>query len=255
MDPRYRRAFLCGLLGVTLLANPLYLYPEGVSYETTYTYEAAPIDYLPYDSQTTTEFKSCGWNPLQSAECAFVEEMADGDAVEVRLDADRGVDDEFWSYDYVRANGRYYEPNATLEENDTLEGDETGESRTLTLSLEPVSEETVKRAMSEDLDGVPRYAREALRNGSVNVTEEHVGEPDRFYVRHEGRYYVVEPVTSERVPTGWGYKEPSDVQIDAMRLGGWIAGIALIWRAGEWSERGRRATKRNERRGRSDRRR
>ncbi|KAB1192732.1 hypothetical protein GJR96_04460 [Haloferax sp. MBLA0076] len=227
MNRQNWRGFVLLLLGVALLANPLYLYPENVSYETEYTYEASTIDHLPHTSHVTYRFTSCGWNPLQSAECAVVNDMARGDAVELRLDPDRGVDDELWSFEYVRADGRYFEPNATLD------------GRTLTLSLDPVSEETVKRALSQDIDEVPQHVRRAVQNGRSTVTEEGVYEAETYYVEHGGQYYLVEPAQSERVPTGWGWKEPSTIAIDAMRLAGWIGGVALIWRGGEWTERGR----------------
>lgn len=236
MNRQNWRALGLLLLGVTLLANPLYLYPDGVSYETTYTYEASTVDYLPSTAHTSSHFKSCGWNPLQSAECAVINDMARGDSVELRLDPDRGVDSEFWSFDYVRADGRYYEPNTTLE------------GHNLTLSLTPVSEETVKRALSEDLDEAPQYVRTAVRNGSSTVAEADVYEADTHYVEHEGKYYIVRPAQSERRPTGWGWKTPSQVQIDAMRLAAWIGGIVSLWRAGEWAERGRRAAESTQRR-------
>ncbi|MGB9957130.1 hypothetical protein ACOZ4B_12170 [Haloferax prahovense] len=227
MNRENRLAVVFLLLGVALLANPLYLYPDGVSYEKTYTYEASAVDYLPHTSDAFYRVKSCGWNPLQSAECAAIIDMARGDPVELELDPDRGVDPEFWSFDYVRADGRYFEPNATLD------------GRTLTLSLHPVSTETVKRTLAEDLDESPRYVREAIRDGSSTVTESELYEPETHYVAFEGRYYVVEPVESERVPTGWGWKAPSDAAIEAMRLAAWIGGVACVWRAGEWTERGR----------------
>lgn len=227
MNRQNWRGFVFLLLGVALLANPLYLYPDGVSSETTYTYEASTVDSLPHTTHTDYHFKSCEWNPLQSAECAVVNDMARGDPVELRLDPDRGVDSEFWSFDYVRADGRYFEPNATLD------------GRELTLSLDPVSAETVKRNLSRDFDEVPHHAQEAVRNGTSTVTEDDVYEARTHYVRYEGRYYVVTPAESERRPTGWGWKEPSDISIDAMRLAAWIGGVALVWRAGEWTERGR----------------
>ncbi|CQR49337.1 MULTISPECIES: hypothetical protein [Haloferax] len=227
MNRENRIAVVLLVLGVALLANPLYLYPDGVSYEKTYTYEASAVDYLPHTSDTFYRVKSCGWNPLQSAECVPIIDMARGDPVEVELDPDRDVYSEFWSFDYVRTDGRYFEPNATLD------------GRTLTLSVDPVPTETVKRNLSEDLDESPRYVREAVRNGTSTVTEEDAYEARSHYVESDGRYYVVEPVESERAPTGWGWKAPSDAAIDAMRLAAWIGGVACIWRAGEWTERGR----------------
>ncbi|WP_148413743.1 hypothetical protein [Haloferax sp. KTX1] len=227
MNRENRIALVLLVLGVALLANPLYLYPDGVSYEKTYTYEASAIDYPPQTGDASYRVKSCGWNPLQSAECAAIMDMARGDPVELQLDPDRDVYSEFWSFDYVRTDGRYFEPNATLD------------GRTLTLSVDPVSTETVKRDLSEDLGESPRYVREAVRNGTSTVTEEDAYEARSHYVRHDGRYYVVEPVESERAPTGWGWKAPSDAAIDAMRLAAWIGGVACVWRAGEWTERGR----------------
>ncbi|ELZ73868.1 hypothetical protein C457_01255 [Haloferax prahovense DSM 18310] len=227
MNRENRRAVVLLVLGVALLANPLYLYPDGVSSEKTYTYEASAVDYLPHTADAFYRVKSCGWNPLQSAECASIIDMARGDPVELELDPDRDVHPEFWSFDYVRADGRYFEPNATLD------------GRTLTLSLHPVSTETVRRNLSEDLDESPRYVRDAVRNGSSTVSGSELYETETHYVESEGRYYVVEPVESERVPTGWGWKTPSDAAIEAMRLAAWIGGVACVWRAGEWTERGR----------------
>lgn len=241
MDPRHRRALLFCLLGVALLANPLYLYPENVSYETTYTYEATETDRIPHHADIDTEIERCSLIGVGSDTCVVARDMASGEPVEVPLEdseetAENLRDDLFWEYDFVSVGSSYYEPNVTVA------------NRAVRLSLDPVAEQTVRETAAEPLDETPRYVRWAVENGTVNVTEEQVPYEARyFYVEHENTYYLVEPVRSERVPTGWGWREPSDVAVDAMRLVGWIGGVALIWRAGEWSERGRRAQERRER--------
>jgi hypothetical protein len=243
MDRRHRRALLFGLLGVTLLANPLYLYPENVSHGTTYTYETTETDRIPQRTDTHTDIERCDLNDFGSDTCVVASDMASGDPVEVSL-ADGevsladgevtagNIDEElFRAYDFVRLESRYYEPTAIVE------------NRTLRLSLNPVSEQSVKQTAAEDLEETPQHVRWAVENGTVTLTGAQVPyEARHFYVEHEGAFYAVEPTASERRPTGWGWKTPSTVVVEAMRLGAWITGIGLIWRAGEWSERGRRVT-------------
>jgi hypothetical protein len=69
------------------------------------------------------------------------------------------------------------------------------------------------------------------------------------YVEDDGRYYLVEPVESDRRPTGWGWKTPSGLAVEAMRLATWIGGVAALWRASGPNGAGaqRRAETREER--------
>ena len=235
MDPRYRRALLFAVFGVALLANPLYLYPDGVSSETTYTYEATETDRIPEADALRVDVRECHF---ASRECDVARGMAQGTPVEVPAEEGDGGDirdDAYWGYDYVELSDGYYEPNMTVE------------NGTLVLSLDAVSTETVRQAAATDVEDTRPFVQWAMENGTVNVTDERVPyEARRFYVERGETYFLVEPTASERRATGWGWKTPSDVAVDAMRLGAWLAAIAFLWRAGEWSERGRRAQKRRD---------
>lgn len=236
MDPQYRRALLLFVLGVALLANPLYLYPDDVSYESVYTYEAMPTDRVPDQTHHGVDVLDCDWHPIRAQRCVVARAMARGDRVELPLWDDEPVTAELHTeYDYVETPEGYFRPNLTVQ------------NGTVVLSLESVSRATVVRAAAEPLDGTPGYVRRAGRNGTATVGGDALVEPRRFFVRHEGRYYLVEWTDRERRPTGWGWKTPSDAAIDGMRLLAWLGGVALLFRAGEWSERGRRtATRRRE---------
>ena len=240
MNAPYRRATVLVVLGVTLLANPLYLYPENVSYEETVTFEAESATYVPnHHDDLDARIRSCAWHPMRSWECAILRDLARGDRVELPLDADQTVSrDLFGSLDYVRTADGYFRPNHTVTKG------------TLVLTLEPVGEATVKRAAAENLSDVPSVVRRAVVDGSASVAEpaDWVAERSRYYVRDGGAYYTVEVTNTERRPTGWGWKEPPRIAVEAMRLTAWIGGIVALWRAGEWSERGRRAAQVGERR-------
>ncbi|WP_410765980.1 hypothetical protein [Haloferax sp. DFSO60] len=236
MNRQNWRAFGLLVLGVALLANPLYLYPESVSYETELTYEAEETARIPKQAETWTDIKWC-YGATSTRECGVAAALTDGDSLRVPLDHDRTLDEPLPNdYDYVRIDGQYYEPVESIE------------NSTLVIELEPVADETVRNAAAEEYADARSFARSAIENGSATVIEDEVYDSGTLFIERGGTYYKVSPVESERRPTGWGWKEPSRLHLDAMRLTAWIGGIACLWRAGEWTERGRQAAESTQRR-------
>jgi hypothetical protein len=229
VNREYRRALVLVVLGVALLANPLYLYPEDASRETTYTYDATPTDRIPERLDSAADVRSCGWHPMQSWECAVFRDAARGDPVELPLRPDETVGEELFHVDYVRTLEGYYRPNATVE------------NGTLALTLRPASRETVRAALAEDVGESRPFVRRAVANGTATVSEREAHEPRAYFVRDGETYYLVEVASSTTRPTGWGWTDPPRTAIEAMRLVAWLGGVASLWRAGEYSERGRRA--------------
>ncbi|SFR33387.1 hypothetical protein [Halogeometricum limi] len=229
MNPQYRRALLFAVLGVLLLGNHVYAYPDGVSSEERITYEATEADGVP-DAEyvrTTVDVRRCSWTPIRSRTCAFERSLDDGGALRVPV-GDEPTRETYAAHDFVRTPEGYFRPNTTLEDG------------ALVLRLDPVSESTVRDALATEFDRAPEYVQTAIREGTVTVNEDDVYEESRFYVVRDGTYYLVEPTANEYVVTGWGWRDPPHIAVEAIRLGGWIAGVALLVRAGEWSERGRR---------------
>jgi hypothetical protein len=239
MNRQNWRGFVLLLVGVALLANPLYLYPENVSYETDVTFEAQQIDEIPQHGRLGMDLRygsletNIHWCPGTGRECAIAEALADGQTLTYDIPShhDPSDDDEplHADYDYVRltdGQDSFYRPTQTVENGSVV------------LSLEQVDEETVMQAAAEEYhSGRPLHA--AVENGTTTVVEDEVYRDGPILVERNGTYYVVRAVESDRHPTGWGWKEPSRIVIEGMRLAAWIGGIGLIWRAGEWTERGR----------------
>ncbi|KAB1186993.1 MULTISPECIES: hypothetical protein [Haloferax] len=239
MNRQNWRGFVFLLVGIALLANPLYLYPDNVSYETAVTFEGEQIDEIPRHGQLEMDLRygnlqtDIHWCPGNGRECAIAEALADGQTLRYDIPSHRepgDYDEPFPAdYDYIHLSegeGDYYRPAQTVENGSVV------------LSLEQVDEGTVMQAAAEEYHS-DRPLHAAVENGTTTVVEDEVYWDGAILVEQNGNYYVVRAVESDRYPTGWGWKAPSPIVIDAMRLAAWIGGVALIWRAGEWTERGR----------------
>ncbi|ELZ87292.1 hypothetical protein C453_03039 [Haloferax elongans ATCC BAA-1513] len=231
MNRQNRRALVCLLVGVALLANPLYVYPESVSYETTLTYEAEATNEIPEYGHHDIDIRWCPGG----RDCAVASALASGQTL--RVDLPTGSTAEEYDeplahdYDYVRlaeGDARFYRLVERFDDG------------SLVLTVEPVADEAMRKAAAEESEDVPEYVQSAIETGSATVTESEARE-HTWFVEHDGQYYEVRNTGQTRTPTGWGWKAPPDIVVEAMRLTGWIGGIALVWRAGEWTERGRNA--------------
>lgn len=229
MNRQNRRGLVFLLLGVALLANPLYLYPGNVSHETTLTYEAERTDEVPRSGTLEADVRWCEDATTIARECAIAAALAGGDTLRAPLSDDGFEDAERPSsdYQYVRVADGYYRPI------------ETYENGSLVVSLDPVTHAEVMRAAAVAYEDARPHLREAVDSGSATVRRDDVSRRDTRLVERDGAYYAVRVTESDRHPTGWGWKEPSQFVVDALRLAGWIGGVALVWRAGEWTERGR----------------
>lgn len=215
-------AALLVLVGLVLLANGAWAYPNEVSYETVGTYEAEPTDRLPAQSYSLVDYHDCRRHHTRA--CAHARHVAaDGP---VRVDAVH-PNESLHGLDYVTLNdGGHYRTTERVE------------NGTVVLDLERVDREQLQAALADD-DGY-RFIERAVENGSSAVrepSEEFYDRdyPSRTYLEQDGTVYRVELVETERRATGWGWREPPGWVVNLLRLSGWIGGVVLLVRAGQVS--------------------
>jgi hypothetical protein len=116
VDARHRRALVLGVVGLAPLANPLYRYPDGVSYETTYTYGATQTERIPdHLGSLRADVETCSMYPLQSVDCAVTRDLARGDVVALPLRPDETVGRDLLAADFVRTLDGDHRPTAAVE--------------------------------------------------------------------------------------------------------------------------------------------
>jgi hypothetical protein len=221
---RERHAALLVLLGALLLSNGAWAYPDGVSYADRYAYEAERTA-----DPETDAVADCDFYPLHSRACAVANRLADGEEIRYDAAADgTGIETPLPAgYDYVQTYGNdYYRPTERIE------------NGTVVLGLEPVARERVLRSVAENYSEVRPVVRRAVDEGRTTVTLPG-GTParNRQFVERDGAFYTVRASRTGRVPTGWGWREPPRIVVEAIRLTGWIGGAALLVRAGQVSAR------------------
>lgn len=218
-----RSSLLLALLGVLLLANGLYVYPENVSYEREYEAIAEPIheEEWPTGQFGITTIRECAGG-VDSEDCALVRHLAEQGKIRVEQpgDVDERVTNESEQLpEFFYLDDGYYQRTASVADG------------TLVVSMEPIDRERVLRTAAENASEVRDVYRHAVVNGTVRTDDElHrsrllVADGDRIYqVRTSG------PIRGE--VTGWGWKEPGQDVIRLLRLFGWVGGIGLLWYAG-----------------------
>lgn len=221
LGPR-RRIALTLLVGVLLLANGAWLYPEEVSYETRYEYRAEQRSYPPFGGTTEAEIRHCGAETPQSPTCTVAHYLADGNVI--------GTDGGPASWNLTAVPDDYFDDERTYYdmESGIYRGNATIEDGELVLRFVEVSPETLRRATAENYSAVPDAVQRAVDEGTATAKWE-IG---THYVRRNDTYYRVRWVGIDRSPTGWGWKEPSRRVVAALRWGGWLAGLAAVWYAG-----------------------
>ncbi|WP_135852697.1 hypothetical protein [Halorussus salinus] len=194
------------ILGVLLLLNPMYLYPDGGPDRVTFELRAERVNASALDDSNliatgdsavaactgTAHRRSCLFERRVGANGTLtVEETRlyrDGDG-EVAVSAD---------YRYVYLDGEFYEPRAEAVGGSAV------------LRLERVNRTVLVRAFSTEFEAAPPLVRRAVRNGSaaktLTVTERTPREAtvDRIrlatpaLVRYDGEYVAVRQVRYER---------------------------------------------------------
>jgi hypothetical protein len=219
---RERYAALLVVVGLLFLSNGAWAYPDGVSYADRYVYEAERTA-----EPEAGSIANCDFYPLSSRGCAVENYLADGNEIRYDAAADGvGVETPLSAgHDYVQVYGNdYYRPTERVE------------NETAVVGLEPVSRERVLRSLAENYSEVRPVVRRAVREGNATATlSDDTPTRNRWYVERDGAFYTVRAHRTGRVPTGWGWTDPPQVVVEALRLAGWIGGVALLVRAGQVS--------------------
>lgn len=201
------------------------MYPNGVSYDYTATYEAEQTDLIPSEAWGRTaaglDYTDCGRSTTRL--CAFSTYVADEGAVRV----DTGAEPPLYGHDYV-----------TLTDDRHYRTTERVENGSLVVGLEPVDRERLRLLLAVNYSDTHGVVRSAVENGTATRSvplDEREYLPERTYVDRNGTVYEVAIVESHWTPTGWGWKAPSQPVVDLLRLSGWLAGVALLVQAGRVS--------------------
>ncbi|AFZ73828.1 hypothetical protein [Natronobacterium gregoryi] len=170
-----RALVLCGvaLLGVGLLLNPLYLYPDGGGAPER-TYHVTQVENETMAQQAlglSEDVLDCPGG----RSCALERDVLENGSVET--DAFVYESNEA-SYSVVRIEGETYVPESHLEENGTV------------LTLENVTPlEAVERA-AVSTEQRSELVRETVETGSITVYGEQIGSFERNEIlEHDGDYY------------------------------------------------------------------
>jgi hypothetical protein len=229
---RYARPALLVLLGLALLANGAWAYPEEVSGQEVREYEAAQEPLSPERWESDTSYLDCRSGETRT--CAVARHIAADGPIRVRDGTD--LDPPLDGTEYVRlqpdrTTTRYYRTTERLE------------NESVVLDLERVEWGTVLRALAVPYDEAPETARTAVDRGSVTVpvpedpgpTESAL--PPRMGVVKNGTMYEVRRVSERTRITGWGWKEPGFLVVLGIRYAGWVGGAVLLVRGGRAVER------------------
>ncbi|MFB6197076.1 MAG: hypothetical protein ABEI52_02240 [Halobacteriaceae archaeon] len=132
------RYLLLFALGLVLVLNPVYLFPNGVPHEEAITYQAEQIDTVEdvHRNLPPSAVLDCT-RPITHGECVQAHRIGYDGRLFVNTNVRVALEDDetglYFGYDYVRFARGYTEPNASLNK----------ENRTLILSLTPVSQEKI----------------------------------------------------------------------------------------------------------------
>lgn len=233
MAPR-DRALLGFLLGLLLVLNPVFVFPQGLPAEKTFEYRATPLERqgMADDALRSrgVDVVDCDRSPAQRT-CVYAGRVGyNGERRIENATVSRLPDDRnglYTHYEYVRFEEGLARPNATLE------------NGSLVLSFDPVATDAVLRRHAVAFETLPPVGREAVTTGRVRVTQRYhdydeidpaVSEFQRL-VTYEGDVYLIRRYPKERstVVPSWLYW--------TIRIGGVVGGAAIaFWYAG-WHAR------------------
>lgn len=183
-----RVGLLLVLLGLVLVANPLYLFEHAD--ETRYGYTVSEIEYTEgttgyIRAPTTIEGLDCYRVPSRG--CLFAEAIVQQGNGSLRLD----VGHRARYYDSTEFVAVESAPNGEpfyRREVDVSEGNRTAPD-TVTYSLEPVATQTVLRTVARNVSEVSEPVGELVRTGNLTLYDQTLREG--VVVRDDGAYYVV----------------------------------------------------------------
>lgn len=204
------------LLGIILVLNPFYVYPDGTDRQVTYTTE--PIE---NESMATTAISrsdkvvSCPGVRLCATEEAVIEEGAieyDGHVASFRESVEQ-YEDPGW-YPIVRIGDELYRPEH-----------ESGENATV-LMLSAVDAMEAVEYTAVPVDRFSDDVREAVETGSVTLSGEFVDAFERNeIIEYQGDYYTHASRSSSS-------RSIDDSGLLVIRTGLYALGIGLLVRSG-----------------------
>ncbi|QCC55198.1 hypothetical protein [Natronorubrum bangense] len=209
--------FGIALLGIGLVFNPFYLYPNGGG-EWERTYHVTPIENETMASQAlglSEEVLGCP----SDRPCVLEQQILEDGSVE--SDVPVYGDDSPW-YSVVRTANGTYVPERGVEDNETV------------LTLEEVTAMEAVEEIAVPSDERPEEVREAVTTGSVTVYSETVETFERNEVlEHDGEYYYQ---TRTRGSSHWtGDGSLAQVRALLFLIGGGLVAYAG-WRFKELSD-------------------
>ena len=163
MVSTYDRGLLVVAIGVVLLLNPVYFYPNGGPETTTYRIEAELVDGQP----TVSEYNDHGGSILKCTgfvddrTCLFERHVGpNGTFVVDNRSSLYRSDGEFWvstDYQYVFFGPGYYEPRVNVS------------NGTVVVSLERVNRTTVAREIALQYRNAPEVVQNAVDKGNQSI--------------------------------------------------------------------------------------
>lgn len=213
MAPRDRYLLLFAL-GLVLVLNPVYLFPNGVPHEEEITYQAHQVETVEDVHRNLPTFAILYCTELIThRECIQARQIGYGGRRSVENDTRVALEDDetglYFAYDYVRFGQGYAEPNASLN------------NGTLILSLTPVSQEHVLSEYAFPFGSLPPLGKRAIRNGTASTTRRFTDfdDVDRFVIDEEQR--VVNR-------SGTFYRVDLEKKVSNRQFPPWILGVVRI---------------------------
>lgn len=209
------------LLGLALLANPLYFAPENLDGETPkYTYELSPVETEAQAEQALYQSEStlrCGTGADRV--CALEREVLENGTLTYQgtiLQDEDARHDPFRSqearYAVVELDHSFYVP--------TVEGELGGPSE---IRLEEVTAMEAVEHAAVPVERTDRKVQEGIEHGSVTSYDRPVPTMERLEpIEHDGQVYAV---------TGWRFDSTNDGQLVFTRFLLFIVGGVLTYYA------------------------
>lgn len=224
MRVEWRQAVLFGL-GILLVLNPLYVFPQGVPTVEHAEFSAEVVDRLPelVDQVPPTAVLECDL-PTHHRECIQARAVGYNGSkrvpeTDVSLHGDgSGL---HYGWDYVEFDAGFAKPNETVN------------NGTLVLTFEPRTRQQVMDQYATDFEDVSALVKRTIRQGSANASQQYYRYSDREpftddyerFVDRNGTYYHIR-TTSLDQSSGF----PRWLGSPSIDVVGLVGGVALLYR-------------------------
>lgn len=213
MTPR-NRSLLLFALGLILVLNPVYVFPNGVPYEEQITYRAERIDRVgeTHRKLPTSAVLDCR-GPISHRECVQAHRVGYDGRVLVENETRVALEDEetglYVGYEYVRFDRGYTRPTASVE------------GGNLVLSYDPVSQKRVLSEYATPFGSLPPLGKRAIRNGSASTTR-------RFADFDDVEPFVIDEEQRIVNRSGTFYRIDLERKVSDRQFPPWILGVVRI---------------------------